>query len=480
MKALFAALIAFATLVVAGCGLGSDEKSGASGGESAASIVPASAALHVSVSSDLDSEQWAKLEAVLEKFPGRSSLLEEIRSELGEEDLDYERDVAPALGDEVDLVLLDFKGGGENLIVLTKPDNEERLDELLAKTDVKPAKADIEGFTAIADESGALESLRRAGGEESLAESDDFQAAMADLPDEAVAKIYVNGESAERALEEELQDVSPALARQGLRWAGAAVEALDNGVRIEGTVSAENENTKIENYTPALLDSIPAGALAVVSFRGGSDQLNEQLEANPGLQNQLSQLQAALGVSFQELTAFFHGESALYVREDSPFPEVTLALEAADEADAVRTLDRLAERAGGLFGSRPTKTMVSGIQVTTMGFGRFAVSYAAFDGTLLLTTAVSGITDFRDEGKKLTDDAAYTGAREAAEVPGEIAGLLYVNIRESVELAAKFAQVAGEDVPPVLDANLRPLESFLMYAEQDGDESHFSGFLEIE
>lgn len=480
MRTLLAALTASATLVASGCGGGSDSKSGASGEESAASIVPASAAVHLSVESDLDSEQWTKLETVLEKFPGRSSVLEKVRSELGEENLEYERDVAPALGDQVELVLLEFENVGENVILLAKPDDEEKLDELLAKIDETPAKTEIDGFTAIADESGALESLRRAGGEESLADSDSFQAAMADLPAEAVAKIYVNGEGAERALEEELPAWSSGLARQGLQWAGVAVEALENGVRIEGTVNAENERTKIENYTPKLLDSIPAGALAVVSFRGGSDQLDEQLEANPKLRRQLSQLQAALGVSFQELTALFRGEGALYVREDSPFPEVTLVLEAADEADALRSLDELAERAGGLFGSRPTKTTVSGIEVTTMGFGRFAVSYAAFDGKLLLTTAISGITDFRDDGKKLTDDAAFTDAREAAEVPDEIAALAYVNIRESVELATKFAQVAGEDVPPEVDANLRPLEGFLMHSEQDGNESHFSGFLEIE
>src|SRR5215218_681060 len=103
MRVSLAALLAGCALAVTGCG-GSDNTA-ASGGEGAASIVPKSAAVYVSIDTDLDSGQVKQLEDLLAKFPDREKLFDELQSGLAEENLDWETDVRPALGKTLDLAV---------------------------------------------------------------------------------------------------------------------------------------------------------------------------------------------------------------------------------------------------------------------------------------------------------------------------------------------------------------------------------------
>ena len=88
--------------------------------------------------------------------------------------------------------------------------------------------------------------------------------------------------------------------------------------------------------------------------------------------------------------------------------------------------------------------------------------------------------EVRDGGESLEDDTAFREAKEAAGLPNETAGFVYVDLEEAIELGTSFARVAGESVPPDVEANTRPLQSFLMYSSQDGDETRFAGFVGIE
>ena len=95
-------------LAVSGCG--AKKQAAASGG---AEIVPATAPGFISIDSDLSSDQWQQLDKLLRKFPSYPQLLAEARSSLKEEaGLDYESDIKPALGNEIDVVWLDFAAGG--------------------------------------------------------------------------------------------------------------------------------------------------------------------------------------------------------------------------------------------------------------------------------------------------------------------------------------------------------------------------------
>ena len=120
-----------AAVVAAGCGGSADTTSAGSGG---ASIAPANAAAYISVDSNLDSAAWTKAKALLDRFPGKAEIIADLRSELEQEGLDWETDVKPALGDELDVVWLDFQNDGESYVGMTRPQDAAKFNALLAKS----------------------------------------------------------------------------------------------------------------------------------------------------------------------------------------------------------------------------------------------------------------------------------------------------------------------------------------------------------
>ncbi len=139
-------------------------------------------------------------------------LVDEIRSSMKEDaGLDYEDDVKPALGDEVDLVWLDFENGGENAVALTKPKDEDAFRELIAKR--KPGGLHIGARRADLREARRLVRLLGHTGEDralprspreipSLADDEVFNDALAELPEDALVHAYVRGQSVVEALKD--------------------------------------------------------------------------------------------------------------------------------------------------------------------------------------------------------------------------------------------------------------------------------------
>ena len=86
-------LVAALLPVLAGCGSGSDV-----GG--AADVVPADVFVYASVDTDFDGDGWAALEEFAARFPEGDNLMQSLADEVnsGEEGIDFEPDVKPALG----------------------------------------------------------------------------------------------------------------------------------------------------------------------------------------------------------------------------------------------------------------------------------------------------------------------------------------------------------------------------------------------
>ena len=118
-----------------------------------ASLAPADAVVFARFTTDNDSSQWQKAKSVLERIPGvRDALVTEIEQGLSDEGLDWETDVAPALGDEVVIVAT----AKLRPIVLLDPDSEEKLDALLAKSDEETVRGEVEGRVALAEKDADL------------------------------------------------------------------------------------------------------------------------------------------------------------------------------------------------------------------------------------------------------------------------------------------------------------------------------------
>src|SRR5439155_14160185 len=97
-SALALALFAALALLAAGCG----GKKQAAGSGSAAPLVRADLLSFGGIDTDFGSSQWKQLDALAKKFPGRDQAIESLKKSIAGEGVDFDKDVKPALGPELD------------------------------------------------------------------------------------------------------------------------------------------------------------------------------------------------------------------------------------------------------------------------------------------------------------------------------------------------------------------------------------------
>ena len=489
-RLLLIGLIASLALVAAGCGSGASSSSSAS--ESAASIVSSNAVAFARIDSDLGSDQWKKLGALADKFPGRDEALSKIHDELTEYGVNFAVDVLPALGPEVDVAVVAGSNADQHSVALfTKPDDPDKFKQLIAKlnanenTTEEVVYREVDGWYAVSHSQTALDRVLKGSGS-SLAGEGSFGEAFAQLPDDALVTAYVNGKEIGEAIRAASQgkgtQVNPStLGLDKLDFVSAALRAEDDGVRLEGAAKGEGVKTLGGgDFTSTLLGGVPSDALAFLTLRGGdtTDQL-KQLESNPEFRRGLDQLQATLGVSLDELLGLLHNEVGLYVRPGAGIPELTLALETKDEAATLRTLDKLAARLAILSGGKVSTEQQAGHTVKTVDLGRFAVHYGAVDGKVVITSGVAGIAEYGGSGEKLPDSADFKEAKSAAGMPDANGGFVYVDLKNAIPLIEGLVGLAGQSPPADVTENLRPLRAILAWSAGSGDLRTFDAFLEI-
>ena len=194
LRSVLAALLAAATLLAAGCG-GGEAGGGAAGSPGAAELAPADAALFVSLSTDFQSEQWQAADALLDRFPSGDKLIGEVLGQLQAEGVDWEADVKPALGPEVGLVAFSFSESEASFVGFTQPQDGEKFDALLAKSDQPLVTEEIDGWTVFSDEQASIDRFKAGREDGSLADSETFQSATDRLPGGGLALLYVDGRS---------------------------------------------------------------------------------------------------------------------------------------------------------------------------------------------------------------------------------------------------------------------------------------------
>jgi hypothetical protein len=435
-------LLAAAVLaaVLAGCG-----RTGAAG--STASVVPESAVAYVSVDTSFEGDQWQAVSGLLEAFPEGEGLVDELLEKAGAEaGLEGDADLRAALGPEVALVVLEApaaSGDEPPFVVLTQPEDEDAFADLVEGAD--GARAEVRGWQAAAETEADLERYREALDAGSLEGSQAFEEAMDDLPADALARVYVNGAAAGGLA----QGIAPLPLDTSGGSLGAAVVAEDDGVRVEGRAVAgsENEPPEVDAYRAELVEEVPAGAVAFLSF----NDLGSALEQFAG---SLGGGLAPLPFDPAEVGGLLSGEIALYVR---PGPAVTLVAEVDDEQAALGTVEALLGLAGG----------------------EAPVVYEAFDGLLAVSNSQAELDALRGDGPRLAGDDRFEAALEAAGMPEETAGFGYVDVAAALPLVAGLAPVAGTaDALP--EDYLEPLGGLVFWGEPAGDVQRFSLFLAVE
>jgi len=178
----------------------------------------------------------------------------------------------------------------------------------------------------------------------------------------------------------------------------------------------------------------------------------------------------------------FSAESALYLRPGFPIPEVTIVTQVDDEQGALAVLDKLAGEVAEYYGTADLESVdIDGLQAKELAVNQFfSVYYAAFDGNLVITTSREGIADLQADDGRLADDEAFKDATEAAGMPAETTGFLYVDLGQALPVLSGLMGLSGQATPDWLDRNLEPLQSFVLYGERDGDVARLVGLLSIQ
>lgn len=445
------AVAALASVVLAaGCG-GSSSKH-AIDPTAGASIVPASAALYVWIDTDPGSDQWKKASALLDKFPAKNKLLGKLQS------------VLPALGPETDVAVL----GKKQIVGLTQPKDAAKLNQALDQAGQK--HVEISGWTVFADRQSTLDDFRSQAKQGVLTDDPGFKGAMGKLTADAVAKAYVNGA--------QLRPLAGLLGSSAkLKSAVAELVARDDGVKLDGSLTSTS-SAGFQSYTPKLTAEAPAGALFFVDFHG-SPELASRLQGLSGLPKQLGQLAPALA----QLGPLLEGEGALYVRAGAPLPEITLALEEQNPQQAMATLDGLAQQLS-LFlgkGGKVEPTTVGGVQAKKLTTPALPIPifYGLVGSQLVVTDSPAGFSGLRSGGQKLKDDPLFQDTAKAAGLGSTTGGFLYVDLQDAVPLLESFAPIAGISIPKLVDQNLQPLKTFLLYGSASGNETTFTAFLSV-
>jgi hypothetical protein len=487
MRARTAPLLAALALLAAGCGGG-----GGNALPAAADVVPASMPVLISLNTDFSSEQWQRGLALVRRFPGADELLRRASVEAGS--IDFEHDVKPALGPEVDVVWLDFANDGNDVVALTQPKDEQRFAELIRKGnstgDSQLVTTKIGDWTIAADTRAKLERFRRAASSgEKLADDDAFKDAMGRLDETSAVRAYVAGAPVQKALDRALESsgAPPNLTRDLAAMESISVGALAevDGARAEAALATQPA-ARPKTYSPSLAGSLPSGALLYVSTTNLADPVRtiDGLVARsiPTYETQKSQIETVLGMTLEgDIYPLVSGEQALALYPAKPIPKIVFVTKVPDDQRAQRLVDRLLSlvKLGGLSVTTFSVGDTTVGDVTQPGSGVHGL-VAVADGKLIVTTARDTLaTLIEGKGRKLSDDPLYQDARAKADVPEKVVAMVYGDLAHGLPFAFDLAEANGDTVPPEARENTRPLEETLLYATQDGNRFRVSGFLSI-
>jgi hypothetical protein len=530
--ALVGAALAGSALAVAGCG--GDSDSGSTAG-AVASYVPSSSPLYFEVSTDFDGPQWTQVEALAKLFPGYPEFKRTIDEGLKSDEVDFETEVKPLLGERAAIAGLSLPEAAEVQGSLTAPSPEGAADaaddmEFVAVVEIADGKEDavkallakggatrqgehngVEYFgeasddTVIAvDEGAAVISdtpqqvftaldAHDAGGDRTLAGTDKFNDALGKLPADVFGQAYIDI----GAFVQQAGSASPQLSQVGLgdyqnAVMAASIAAEPEGGRLKGVIVGAPDLGASE-FSPTLTDQVPADALAYLGFHdlsGTIANVFEQVQGSLGederqqldaLRGQLPQM---LGVTLEDLSALMEGEQAIVVSAGSPTPGAAIAMQVEDGARATATLDKLRVGVPQLLKTFSPETTVPAWQPVPLGGGvqgwRLPLSPEAgvvygVDGDLaVVATSVRAAGAVLSPVAPLSGSAAFQQATSG--MPEKVTSVFWLNLEEGIDALRKAG--AFEDASPETLANLRPFKSVAAWTTA-GEMPTFEVFLRI-
>jgi hypothetical protein len=118
------------------------------------------------------------------------------------------------------------------------------------------------------------------------------------------------------------------------------------------------------------------------------------------------------------------------------------------------------------------------VTLQSVSLGPVSIYYGVWDGQLVLTDSQTAIGELQSKDNRLADDDNYKAAAKASGLPSSASSWLYIDLKDTIPAVESLAALAGQTLPPTIDPNLKPLQSFVVYGSADGSTSTAALFLQ--
>jgi hypothetical protein len=449
-------VVAIAALLLAGCGGGSDS-SDSSGGEDPAAIAPPKTPLYIEFTirpeggTKISIEELAKKLAGIDDLGGLAvSKLEESAAEEGEE-IDFEKEIEPWLGERAAFIYPQFEEGDFNsfaaAIQVTDPaeaegfidsrakiGNEEMTDGSFEGVDFQvsedgTATGVIGELLVVAEEESIFKEVVTASEGESLADESSYGDAIAAAPAGSAANAFVDIagliDQAEQGGEID-RNTRLFFENSGIELdeATAVASAVPGTDQLEIDVSSNAAgDSPPSGDASKLLGSLPAQSVAALAtaefgkrFNEGIDQIDEQGIPGQVPPHQLKKAMKEAGIDLEAIAGSI-GDVGLFVDGNSERNlggAVVLATDSASEAKNTVSNLGLFLRASGLPGVTAVNGTASGFSIRSAELGREPVVVVAKGERIAIGYGLgSALAGLEEGGETLADSPAYKEAADA-------------------------------------------------------------------
>jgi len=346
---------------------------------------------------------------------------------------------------------------------------------------------------ALAAKSGALPEL----------EGSDQDKAREQLPDVRLAEVYLSGAGVRRFLSPtatgstQLDTFVDYGATSGM---AAGARARDDGVQVnlvselDPTLEQKSPTVfaSLPEFEPGLAEEAGPRALGYIGVGDLGPAINNALTTAgvgaQGLAGSLrglaQRLQKEAGVDpLKDLLPALGGQAALVAEPTQATPYATLIVDGVDEekaGDALASLQGPLLRSLGTRGGRVPSFQtreIDGVTVHSLEVSpTIDLSYAIFDGKLVVSTHPEGISQVRSSGDTLAGTSAFQDATDP--LPDRVSALVFLNLDEVVGLAQR-AGLADNPLYASLSEDISRVGSLGLAVNGSDDEIQSELFLAI-
>ncbi|MFL5908836.1 MAG: DUF3352 domain-containing protein, partial [Solirubrobacterales bacterium] len=249
---------------------------------------------------------------------------------------------------------------------------------------------------------------------------------------------------------------------------------------------------ELPKFSPGLADEAGTRALGYIGIGDVGPALNRVLAtAGAGAQGVAGALRALAqrleqqaGVDpLKDLLPALDGQAALVAEPTDSIPYASLIVDGVDESKAEEALASLqgpiirAIGTGARQVARFQSTEVEGVTVHSVQVSpNVNLSYALFDGKLVVSTQPEGIAQVRSSGDNLAGTGAYQDATDS--LPDDVSALVFLNLDEVLGLAQQ-AGLAEDPLYASLSEDISHIRSLGLAVRGSDDELRSELFLSI-